>query len=107
MNQLREKNHYVPECYLKRWENRFGKVYVYRTLVSHPNVPVWKPFTTSAIAYRKHLYTQIISGSESDEIEKWLDREFESPANAVLDKATAGGRLSKDDWEILIKFLAA
>jgi len=107
MNRLHSKNHYVPECYLQRWENSAGKVYVYRTLVSHPNVPIWKPYFVSAIAYQRHLYTQVISGNESDALETWLDREFESPANPILEKATCNRRLSKQDWEILIKFLAA
>lgn len=107
MNQLHVKNHYVPESYLKRWENSEAKVYVYKTLVHHSNVPTWRTHSVSAIAYQKHLYTQLISGKESDEIETWLDREFESPANKVLDKATSGSRLTSGDWEILIKFLAA
>lgn len=107
MKQLHVKNHFVPECYLKRWTNSEGKVSVYRILVNHLDSPIWKDHSVSAIAYQKHLYTQIISGRESDELESWLDREFESPANAVLDKATSEGQLTKLDWEILIKFLAA
>jgi Protein of unknown function (DUF4238) len=107
VDQLRVNNHFVPECYLKRWGNSEGKVFVYRTLVEHENVRVWKPHSVSAIAYQKHLYTQIISGHESDEVESWFAREFESPANEVLAKATTASRLTSDDWEILIKFLAA
>lgn len=107
MRELHVKNHYVSECYLKRWENSDKKVYVYKILVNHPNVPIWRPHSVSAIAYQKHLYTQIIAGCESDEIETWLDREFESPANTILEKATSDSRLSPNDWEVLIKFLAA
>ena len=105
--QLHVKNHYVPECYLKRWVNSDEKVFVYRTLVNHPNVPIWKDYSVSAIAYQKHLYTQVISGGESDELELWLDREFESPANEALNKVTSERQLSSLDWEVLIKFLAA
>ncbi len=105
--QLHVKNHFVPECYLKRWTNDQEKVLVYRTLVNHPNVPVWKSHSVASVAYQKHLYNQIVSGRESDEIESWLDREFESPANEILDKATSEGELTSSDWEILIKFLAA
>jgi len=107
MSELHVRNHYVPECYLKRWENSSKKLCVYRILVNHPNVPIWKSHSVSAIAYQKHLYTQVIAGSESDAIETWLDREFESPANTILEKATSDSRLSPNDWEILIKFLAA
>lgn len=105
--QLHVKNHFVPECYLKRWVNSDHKVFVYRTLVNHSNVPVWKGYSVSAIAYQKHLYTQIISGYESDEFESWLDQEFESPANEVLSKVAMERQLSRLDWEVLIKFLAA
>ncbi len=107
MSELHVNNHYVPKCYLKRWENSNKKVYVYRILVNHSNVPIWRPHSVSAIAYQKHLYTQVIAGCESDEIETWLDREFESPANTILEMATSDKRLSPNDWEVLIKFLAA
>jgi len=105
--QLHAKNHFVPECYLKKWINPKNKVFVYRTVVEHSNVPIWREHSVSAIAYQKHLYTQIISSSESDEFESWLDREFESPANEALNKVVLEQQLSKLDWEALIKFLAA
>jgi len=105
--QLHVKNHYIPECYLKRWVNSDKKVFVYRTLVNHSNVPIWKDYSVSAIAYQKHLYTQIISGCESDELELWLDREFESPASDALNKVASERQLGSVDWEALIKFLAA
>jgi len=87
MKQLHVKNHFVPESYLKRWENIDNKIWVYRTLVSNKKVPLWKDYSASAIAYQKHLYTQIIAGNESDELETWFDRNIESPANKVLDRA--------------------
>lgn len=107
MNELHVKHHFVPKCYLKRWENTNRKVFVYRTLVEHPNIPVWGQQFPSEIGYQEHLYTQILTGIESDNIETWLDREFESPANKSLDKATTDGRLTRDDWATLIDFLAA
>jgi len=107
MKQLHVKNHYVPECYLKRWADSKGRVWVYRTLVSHPNVPIWRRHSVSAIAYQRHLYTQILSGSESDSMESWFAEEFESPANEILEKAIFESRLTSHDWHILIKFLAA
>lgn len=104
--ELHVKNHYVPECYLKRWADSEQKIFVYRTLVAHSNVPTWKAHSISAIAYQKHLYTQIVSGQESDEFELWLDKEFESPASEALDKAARGHPLSRSDWKKLINFLA-
>jgi hypothetical protein len=107
MSEFHKKNHFVPECYLKRWQDSNNKICAYRTLVSHKNVPVWKRYSVSAIAYHNHLYTQMVAGVESDELERLIDKEYESPANAVLDKVVLEQRLSPDDWNILIRFLAA
>jgi len=107
MSELHIKNHFVPECYLKRWKDSDNKICVYRILVNHSNVPIWKRYSVSSIAYHKHLYTQMVSGTESDALEKWLDKEYEFPANDVLEKAVLEKRLSPDDWDILIRFLAA
>ncbi len=107
MNELHIKNHYVPKCYLKRWEDSSNKICVYKTLVNHSNVPLWKKYRTSAIAYHRHLYTQIVSGSESDKLEKRFDKEYESPASDALEKVVLEKRLSAGDWKNLIRFLAA
>ena len=107
MSELHIKNHFVPECYLKRWQGSNDKICVYRTLVSHQNVPIWKRFPVSTIAYHNHLYTQMVASVLSDDLERWLDKEYESPANAILDKVVSEQRLSAYDWDILIRFLAA
>jgi hypothetical protein len=83
------------------------KVMVYKSLVSHENEPIWKPYSISAIAYHSHLYTQILNGKENDELERWFSQEFESPASRVIDAAISDQRLTKEDWYILIRFLAA
>jgi hypothetical protein len=101
------ENHYVPEVYLKRFSQQGGKVYAYRTLVSHPNVRLWKPVSPGGIAYYRHLYTRIVGGRETDDIEKWLSREFEAPAENAIKKATTGLRLTREDWICLARFLAA
>ncbi|HRY74124.1 MAG TPA: DUF4238 domain-containing protein [Candidatus Dojkabacteria bacterium] len=107
MSELHIKNHFVPECYLKFWENENSEIHVYRLLVTHNNVPEWQTKPRSAIAYQQHLYTQIIAGNESDDFEKWLDKEYETPATKVLEKAILEKRLTTEDWIILISFLAA
>lgn len=106
MNEFRANNHYVPELYLKQWRDSSNKICVYKTLVSHENERVWKKHSASAIAYQRHLYTQLISGKESDELERWLDRNYESPAKEAIEKATNDRKLSRGDWEVLIRFLA-
>lgn len=107
MRETHVKNHYVPEFYLNRWANENQTVNVYRVVVSNSNVPIWRSYSTSAIGYHKHLYTQIINGKESDELEGWFNKEYETPASAVLSRATKDQRLTPEDWIILIRYLAS
>jgi hypothetical protein len=106
MTELHIKNHFVPQCYLKRWEDSNHQVCVYRKLVNHKTVPAWKKYYVAAIAYHKHLYTHMVSGKESDEIEKWFNSKYETPANDVLDKVLLNQKLTVKDWHVLINFLA-
>ena len=107
MNQLRAKNHFVPQCYLKQWADSENNVREYRTLVSHKNVPVWRTRSPSGTGYQEHFYTQILAGKESDDFEKWLAEEFEEPAAPVINKVVNDNRLTPADWEVLVRFLAA
>lgn len=100
-------NHYVPRMYLKPWENSDGQVWTYRILVAHQNAPLWKPNSRKAVAWHSHLYTQVVAGQETDEIERWFDHEFESPADEPLRKATSDQRLTSEDWKRIVSFLAA
>ena len=104
---LKTRNHYVPCLYLKRWADIDSKVWVYRILVSHASVPRWKPSSIDSVGYHRNLYTRILTGAESDEFEYFLERDFETPVAEPLRKATADERLSPDDWECLLRFLAA
>jgi hypothetical protein len=100
-------NHYVARLYLKRFAPPEGRVFTYRILAAHERVPLWKATAIKGIAYHEHLYTRTVAGVESDEIEKWLNTEFETPAEEPLMKATSDMRLSEKDWRNLIRFVAA
>lgn len=100
---LVKSSHFVPKLYQKNFAVD-GYIHAYRTLVSHERVPSWKRIHISAIGYREHLYTRLLGGQESDEIERWLNVEFESPAEEPLRKAVAGAKLRPDDWERLVRF---
>ena len=100
------KNHYVCCFYLEHFTSE-GQVSVYKTLVPHQQVPLWKTYSPRAIAYFEHLYTSVKTGKESDEIEQWLGREIDFPASRVIDKVIAGAKISPSDWRILIRFVAA
>lgn len=106
-SELRRDNHYVPRSYLKRWGDDDGRIWTYRILVSHPNVPVWKRHSIKSIAYHRHLYTRVTGGEESDDVERWLDVEFEAAAADAIEKVVSNGRLTRADWEHLVRFLAA
>lgn len=100
-------NHYTPCVYLRGFTGPGKRIFAYRTLVSRPEVPLWKESSTRGVGYLSHLYTRIAAGCETDEIESWLKREFEDPAAEPLEKATSGGRLTSKDWTCLVRFLAA
>lgn len=107
VDELRRKNHFVPKVYLRRWAEDGARVQLYRLLVSAETVPVWKLSSISGIARHEHLYTRLIGDKQSDDFERWIDSEFESPAAAIIEAASAGRKLSKDDWWVLVRFLAA
>jgi len=100
-------NHYVSRLYLKRWAVDSRRVWTYRILVSHPEVPLWRKSSIKGLAYHEHLYTRIVAVGQTDEIERWVDAEFEAPAEEAIRKVVAEGRLAREDWECLIRFLAA
>lgn len=105
--QLTRENHYVPQSYLRRWADESGKVWVTRLLVPDERMPLWKSASTRGIAKHQHLYTRMVAGRELDDIERWLNQEFEMPAYAAIDKAVSGCRLSSLDWHNIIRFTAA
>jgi hypothetical protein len=99
------RNHYVPQLYLKRWAGVDSKLWRYDMLVPHENVPPWKRASTAAIGYHEHLYTRIAGGTATDEVEKWLNQEFETPAVLPLSKAVSDQPLMSEDWSAILRFL--
>jgi Protein of unknown function (DUF4238) len=102
------KNHYVPQTYLKRWAfpTDVNKIWEYWILVEHENVSLWKESSIKLIANHLHLYTRIVAGNESDELERWFDREFETPVQNVLQKVISDNQLTPSDWRVLVRFLS-
>ncbi|WP_031530883.1 DUF4238 domain-containing protein [Dyadobacter crusticola] len=105
-SEFRKNNHYLSQSYLKHWESSPNKVFVYRRLVSHDQVPVWKEESIEKFAYQEHLYTRRSNGLESDEIERRFANEFESPAESCIQNVVNEDRLTPDDWHKLVRFLA-
>ncbi len=104
---MKTNNHFVPQMYLKHWASTRSKVWTYRLLVSHERVPPWKERPIRGIGYHRYLYTRLLPEGESDEIERWLDEEFERPAEGAVEKAISGKHLSRSDWRSLARFVAA
>ena len=95
MQQLRKDNHYVPKLYLKQWAHE-GQISTYRLLVPSENVPLWKKQSLKGIAYHQHLYTYLAGQEETDEFERWLDSEFESPAEEAIRRVVREDRMSPE-----------
>lgn len=106
MKQLRKDNHYVPKLYLKQWALN-GNIPTYRLLVPNENYPLWKEHSLKSIAFHQHLYTYFAGQEETDEFERWLDSEFESPAEVAISRVTREQRLSPEHWERLFRFAVA
>jgi len=106
MQQLRKDNHYVPKLYLKQWAIN-GKIPTYRLLVPNDKCRLWKNHSIKGIAFHQHLYTYVAAQGETDEFERWLDEEFENPAEESIDRVINEQRLSPQHWHKLIRFLAA
>lgn len=104
---FQRQNHYVPCVYLKGFAGPDRRVRTYRLLVPHPQVPLWKAHSARSIGYHSYLYTRLTAGGPTDEIEKWLEREFETPATEALERAVSDGRLTRSHWNDLIRFVAA
>ncbi|HGM6309372.1 TPA: DUF4238 domain-containing protein [Pseudomonas putida] len=106
MERIKKDNHYVPQAYLRQWMNN-GKILTYRLLVPHEKCEPWKPQSPKSIAKHQHLYTYFSGSKDSDEIERWLDRDFEAPASAPIAKVVSESRLTSEDWNNLFRFVVA
>ncbi len=106
MSSISRNNHYIPQLYLKRWSKN-GKIQDYKLLVSDNHVPTWNSHSIKKVGSQKNLYVRLEDNAEYDDIEHWLDKEFENPANNVIDKICAHKELTADEWTIIINFAIA
>jgi hypothetical protein len=105
--QFHRENHYAPQVYLRGFASTPERIFTYLTLVSNERVPPWRERSIGGVARLAHLYTRLAAGQETDEIETWLDREFEAPAAEPLRRAISDDRMTPDDWTHIVRFLAA
>ena len=107
MEQFTRRNHYLPQLYLKSWSEDDKTVCQYQLLVSNENVPVWKKTSIKEVAYHSDLYSGLLNGKETDEIEKFFQKEIEDPAKGAIVKVINHERLAKSDLLSITRFLAA
>lgn len=105
--ELARDNHFVPQAYLRRWADHDARVWTYSTLVPHDDAPRWKLKAVKGVAYRRDLYTQLVGGQDTDEFEKWIEADFETPGLRAIDRAVEGQILRRRDWEALALYFAA
>ncbi len=67
----------------------------------------WKQTSIKGLGWHQHLYTTALGADLSDELETYLEREIETPAADALRRAVSLSRLSKADWHVLARFVAA
>jgi len=107
MVQRTNDNHFLPQAYLKPWSVDGKRVWGYRTLVSRESVPLWTRRSIRGTGFQRHLYTEISHGGESDDFERWIEADYETPAQGAIAKVLRGEALSAVDWERLAMLLAA
>lgn len=107
MPQITHDNHYVPQFYLKQWSKDGQRIWGYRLLVSHENVKEWDRYAISRIAVHRDLYTEATDGTETDDFERFLASEYETPAQEALKKVRNNQTLNAEDWDKLIRLFAA
>ena len=73
----------------------------------HAHYPFWTEKPLARVASANDLYTSAKDGQEDDTHEKWLNTEFETPAEAALQRAVSGNPMTKVDWYRLVRFIAA
>ena len=87
---ITKNNHYVPCMYLKRFQSKPGWIYRYDLLVPIASCPVWVEKPIERVASATHLYTFLEDGVEADTHERWLNSEYETPAEEAIDRALGG-----------------
>jgi hypothetical protein len=104
MGQMKINNHYIPQMYLRNWSPDGKKVWVYRKLVSHENVPSWEKKSIENIGSLPRAYSHIRNNEETDAFENWLNQEVETPAKPVFEKVLSGEIVSDYERVVLLKF---
>ena len=104
---ITHKNHYVPQFYLKNWSQDRKKIWVYSLLVPHSQIPYWKEKSIEYTACWNDFYTQRNGEKEVDEFEKWFNKEFETPAEPIIQKLIENKPITRQEEIRLTHYVMA
>ena len=107
MKDITHKNHYVPQFYLKNWSQDRKKIWVYSLLVPHAKVPYWQKKSIEYVAVWNDFYTQYNGEKEVDDFEKWFNKEFETPAEPVIQKLIDNKPIARQEEILLTHYVMA
>lgn len=103
---LSRNNHYLSQMYIQAWADENNRVELYELLVPNDNVPQWQLKSIKSVGSFDSFFVRLKSGEEIDDIEKWFNEKYETPAKAALSHAINGERITVGEWHCLIDFLA-
>ncbi len=104
---LSRDNHYIPQMYQLGWSDDGKHIWEYRTLVHDARFPAWQRRSISNTGVWKNCYVRVSDGKEKDDFEHMFNERFETPAMEPLMRARKGQRLTKNDWQAIIRFICA
>lgn len=103
-NEVKRKNHYAAEHYLARFAAADGRVFRYNLLVPHSSYPEWKPTSLRSTASQENLYVRATVDDDTDELERWIERDIETPGNEAIARALSSNLPDSVDWEAIGKY---
>lgn len=104
---ITHKNHYVPQFYLRNWSQDGKKIWVYSLLVPHSKIPYWQEKSIDYTACWNDFYTIFNGEQETDDFEKWFNKEFETPTKPIINKLIQGKAISKQEQITLTHYIMA
>lgn len=105
--QLTHANHYVPQFYLKNWSQDGISIFVYSLLVPDSRLKYWKYGKIRSTAVWNDFYTRIEGKRETDDFEKWFNREFETPVKRAFEKLLSGNQINEEESDHITRFVFA
>ena len=102
---MKIKNHYVPQVYLKQWENK-KRIYTYEVLVPNKKCPIWKTESIRRTSSVDYLYIYKENNELTEELENFFS-EIENYYQTFMDKVNNNTELTLQDFKYISKLIAS